>query len=364
MIEATAPLPPAARELSTRTEQRPASGQPGTRQETKHQAAAASSPAAPPAAGTAVQLEPSGLRLAALLVPNDQNAPSLQPRGVPVELRLLGVGAGPAPPDGLVATVVGRTAERGLVLELAGHRLTVPPDAVDLPVGASLALQLRLPGDARAITETSGLDRLIKALVTASPGAPGAASPGGATTAALVPNARLALRLQADWHALAGRSPGTAALALERSTAGPASPLELQVDGESGRSMLVDRDSGWRALFGLLGDAGQPLQAITLWRRERSRAASGEPEEHLVLTLDLSRLGRLTLELRTAPGRLGIAIASPEPLPPELRQTIAEAFAAAAELAGLEPALTFRPCPAARPGFAELGRQHLADWIG
>jgi hypothetical protein len=364
MIEATAPLPRAARELSTRTEQRPASGQPDTQHEPKHQATGRAAQAAPPAASTAVQLQSSGLRLPALLVPRDPNASGLQSRGIPVELSLLSVGAGPAPPKGLVATVIGRTAERGLVLELAGHRLTIPPDAVDLPVGASLSLQLRLPGDARAITETSGLDRLIKALVTTAAEATRTASPGATTTAALVPNARLALRLQTDWHALAGRSPGTAALALERGNADSASSLELRVDGESGRSMLVDRDSGWRALFGLLGDTGQPLQAITLWRRERSRAASGESEEHLVLTLDLSRLGRLTLDLRTAPGRLGIAIASPEPLPPDLRQTIAEAFAAAAELAGLEPALSFRPCPAAHPGLAEIGRQHLADWIG
>ncbi len=372
MITAPTPLPQPGLELSTQTERQAAFRQPGTQQETARQpatpqpATAQPSPATP-SATNAAQIQASGLRLEAFLLPTTTTASGPQAASLPVELRLTLPGGGqPASGAGagLVATVLGQTADRGFVLELAGHRLTVPRGLVDLPVGATLTLQLRLPGGTAFVAEAAALERLIRATVDAAPRASGNASPNGVGGALpLVPDARLAVQLLTDWRSLAARPNGAAGSPSETRD-GRASSLELRVDGESGRSMLLDRDTGWRALFGLLGETGAPVQPSTLWRRQRSAAPDGAAEERLLLTLDLSRLGRISLDLRTSPGRLWLAIASPEPLPRPLRTSIAEAIAAAAELAGLEPALVFRATPAAGAPIAAQHHDHLTDWVG
>ena len=366
MIIAQRPLPQPGLDLSTQTERQAAFRQPGAQQEAGRQPAAPQPPAASPAATAAAQIQASGLRLPALLLPLASTAGSPPAAGLPVELQLALPGGGRAaagPGAGLVATVLGQTADRGLVLELAGHRLSVARGLVDLPVGATLGLQLRLPGGAAMVADAAGLERLARTVVDAAPPGPKPAAPGGSPGAApLPPDARLAARLLADWRSLAGRATGPTAAASE-TTGSRGSSLELRVDGESGRSMLLDRDTGWRALFGLLGEAGLPVQPATLWRRERSALPSGEAEERLLVTLDLSRLGRISLDLRTGPGRLRLAIGSAEPLPQPLRARIAEAFAAAAELAGLAPALVFRAAPAAGAPIVEPSPDHLTDQI-
>ena len=371
MITAPSPLPQPGLELSTRTERQATFRQPGTQQETSRQPATSQPSAAPPGATTAAQIQASGLRLPALLLPLAQHAASpqaagSQAAGLAVELRLAlpGGGSSASPGAGLVATVVDRLADRGLVLDLAGHRLTVSRGLIDLPLGATLTLQLRLPGGRAFIDDAAGLERLVRTSANAdAPGSKAATLGGDQGSMPLSPDARLAVRLLTDWRSLAGRATGQTAPASATGGARTSS-LELRVDGESGRSMLLDRDTGWRALFGLLGEAGEPVQPVTLWRRERSAAPDSDGEERLLLTLDLSRLGRISLDLRTSPGRLWVAIASPEPLPQPLRAQIGEAFAAAAELAGLEPALVFRGTAAAGlPGVAP-SRDHLTDWVG
>jgi hypothetical protein len=72
---------------------------------------------------------------------------------------------------------------------------------------------------------------------------------------------------------------------------------------------------------------------------------AAEAEERLLLTLDLSRLGRVTLDLRIDATRFHAVILSPAPLPAELRHGLAEALAAAAELAGRGAGLAFRIAP-------------------
>ena len=360
-------------DLSTRTDRQAGFERPGGQQGSPRQPAGQAPPApavgavAGAGAGAATELRPSGLRVQARLVPAGQPGRG-GASGLPVELRLLDPVRGKEPQGraaGLVATVIGRTPERGLVLDLGGHRLALPPGAVELPIGATARLQLLLPGAVLPIGDETALDRLIGAGLGG--GARLSAAPATASSGPLLPDAALAARLGADWRTLGGRSPGAASAARAvpaASGGGRTSSLELRVEAENRRTMLVDRETGWRALFGLLGEPVAALQPLTLWRRDGGRRPADEAVERLVLTLDLSRLGRVVLDLAAAPGRLRLAIGTVEPLPQKLRAALAETFVAAAELAGLEPALVFRAAPAAALPLGAGAHDHLADWVG
>jgi len=360
MIDAAGRPVGAQLDLRARTEREAAFHQSGSRHGAARQPAGQLPSTALPGADPATEFHGSGLKLPARLLPAGVPGQD-RPTGLPVELRLVDPGTGRS--SGLVATVIGRTAERGLVLDLGGHRLTLQHGAAELPIGATATIQLQLPGSVAPVGEKGALDRLISAWLGGGSRTSAAATPAAAGATALVPDAGLAARLVADWRTLAGRIPGVAAPA---SAAGndKRSSLELRIEGETGRSIFVDRDTGWRALFGLLGEAAEPAQPVTLWRRERGAKAPDDDAGQLLLTLDLSRFGRIVLQLDTAAGRLRLVIASAEPLPQPLRSEIAEALRAAAEIAGLEPALVFRAAPAAAVPLHDTTRDHLADWVG
>jgi|GEM_PF-5429956 len=365
MIDPATRLAGTRLDLSTRPDRQATFRQPGDQQATTRQSAGQPTAAVAAGAETASAVEASGLKLSARLVPAGQHG-HFRATGLPVEVRLLdpatgGAAAGRA--AGLLATVIGPSAERGLVLDLGGHRLSLPPGAVELPIGATLTIQLQLPGSSVVVGEQGALDRLISAWLDRGPKVPAGPQPAAGHSPPSAPDAGLAARLLADWRTLAGRTPGTATPAGEVTGKRPSS-LELRIDGDTGRSLLVDRDSGWRVLFGLLGEPKEPAQPVSLWRRERGADAPDDDARRLLLTLDLSRFGRVVLQLETGPGRLRLAIASAEPLPQPLRADIAEAFRAAAELGGLAPALAFRAAPAAAVPLHDDRCDHLADWVG
>jgi hypothetical protein len=362
MIEPSRRLGGAGLELSTRTDRQAGFDRPRDRQAVARQSTRPAASPAAPGTDSPAELNTSGLKVPARLVPAGQQVQH-RATGLPVELRLLdpgsgGPAAGRAP--GLLATVLGSSAAGGLVLDLGGHRLTLPPGAVERPIGACLTIRLRLPGTTGLIGDRSTLDRLIGAWLGQQTAMSAEARPGDPP---LAPDAGLAARLIADWRAMAGRNSGVAAPQRDVSGKRPSS-RELRIDGETGRSLLVDCDTDWRGLFGLLGQSAEPAQPVTLWRRERAAGGADDKEQQLILTLDLSRLGRIVLELGTAPGRLRLAVGSPEPLPAPLRAEIAEAFRAATALAGIEPALVFRAAPAVAIPLGNDSRHHSTDWLG
>ncbi len=87
-----------------------------------------------------------------------------------------------------------------------------------------------------------------------------------------------------------------------------------------------------------------------LLRQERPEAEEPAGEagvEHLRLVVELSRLGRVAIDLRVEAASLATTVTSAGPLDAGLRAGIGEACAAAVEIAGRSGSLVFRVVPAA-----------------
>lgn len=258
-----------------------------------------------------------------------------------VDVRLLGP-AGDATATsatrGLVATVIGNSAASGVLLDLAGQRLRLAGPRVHLPLGARLALELLPAGGGPPIRDKAGLAGLAAERQRVVGGGQQPALP----QASAMPDATLAARLVADWWALgAAKASGK--------PAPPGGRATIAAEDDAVSSTSIDRESGSRASFGLLAEPGAPAQSFALWRRNRTPHAPDEAGDHLLLTLDLSRLGRVTLEMWVDRRRLQAVILSPTALPTEVRQSLAQSVVAAAEIAGREPALVFRLAPPGAP---------------
>jgi hypothetical protein len=259
----------------------------------------------------------------------------------PVDVRLLGpVGdvTVASATRGLVATVIGNSAASGVLLDLAGQRLRLAGPRVHLPLGARLALELLPAGGGPPIRDKAGL----AGLTAARQPVVGSGQQPALPPAAAVPDATLAARLVVDWRALGGaKASGKPAQA--------GNSVTIAVGDDAMSSATVDRENGSRASFGLLAAPGTPAQPFALWRRDRTPQAPDEAGDHLLLTLDLSRLGRITLEMWVDRKRLQAAIRSPIALPTEVRESLAQSIVAAAEIAGREPALVFLLAAAGAP---------------
>ncbi len=269
----------------------------------------------PAGAGAPVPSGPATLRipgpwLPATLLPGGAAGP-----GLAVELRL-------ATASATAASLLGRVlgGGSGLVLDQGGHLLTLTPRLAALPEGARLPIELRVPATGTVIDNRDGLERLVR---------PNAAPPPPLPVA---PGAGLAARLLVEWRRAenAGR---------------PDQPAEV-----SGRPAApAEAASGWRSLFDLAGAGSVPVAPVLLWQhRPAPEDPAGEAEaEHLRLVVELSRLGRVAIDLRVDAVSLTTSITSAEPLERELRAGIGEVYAAAVELAGRSGSLAFRVMPAA-----------------
>ncbi len=251
-----------------------------------------------------------------------------------VDVRLLGP-AGDATAAsatrGLVATVIGSSVASDVLLDLAGQRLRLAGPRVHLPLGAHLALELLPAGGGPPIRDKAGLAGLAAEQQRVVGGGQQPALP----PALAMPDATLAARLVADWRAL-GSAKASAKPAL------PVGRATIAAEDDPVSSTPVDRENSSRASFGLLAEPGAPAQSFALWRRARTPQALDEAGDHLLLTLDLSRFGRITLEMWVDRKRLQAVIRSPAALPTDVRESLAQSVAAAAEVAGRQPALVFR----------------------
>ena len=264
----------------------------------------------------------------------------------PVDVRLLGPAGDASAASamrGLLATVIGNSAASDVLLDLAGQRLRLAGPRVHLPLGARLALELLPAGGGPPIRDEAGL----AVLAAEKQPVVGGGQQAAFSPASAIPDATLAARLLADWRVLAG------ATAIGKpAPQGGRAPAAAEDDPAP--STQVDRENGSRASFGFLAEPGAPAQPFALWRRDRTPRSSDEAADHLLLTLDLSRLGRMTLEMWVDRKRLQTVIRSPRALPTDVRESLAQSVVAAAEVAGREPALVFRlaapEAPAAVPG--------------
>jgi hypothetical protein len=296
--------------------------------------------------GSADTVEPGRVRLPALI-----EATSGAPRRWAVELRIVAAGAGPAgalrasAALGLPATVVAGAATGALALDLGPGRALLPPGLVDLPEGAVVAVQLVPPDGGVPIVDRPGLDRLLARLARAAAAAGSDIDDQPAAAASrehprMAVDATLGARLLAEWRALGQRGAGDrrpAATADGGVRGGGAAPeLEPQAAQQG------ERDGAWRTQSALLAAAGSPPMPLILWRRHAMDQAELAADAHLRLTLELTRLGSVVIELRVAPSRLEIMIRTPLPLPDALRAALGQAVAAAAALAGRAMWLSFR----------------------
>lgn len=255
-----------------------------------------------------------------------------------VDVRLLGLVGDATATRGLIGTVIGGSAASGVLMDLAGQRLTLAGPRVHLPLGARLALELLPACGGAPIRDRAGLDGLATELQRVVGGGQQPSLPPALAT----PDATLAARLLADWRVLVGAKasgkPGP-----------PGGSATLAVEDDVVSSTLADRENGARASFGLLADPGAAAQPFALWRRDSTPQAPEEAGDHLLLTLGLSRLGRVTLEMWVDRKRLQAVIHSPSALPADVRRSLAQSVAAAAEIAGREPTLVFRLLAAGAP---------------
>lgn len=297
------------------------------------QQAAARAPAA------AAVISPSALRLPALVEVSSGNR-------FPVDVRFLGLatdsGAASAA-RGLSATVIGDSATAGVLIDLAGQRLSLAGARVHLPLGARLTLELLPPGGRAPIRDKAGLDGLVAELQR---GATSGALPAAPQPLA-TPDATLAARLLADWRALGGST-------TMRQTGPVGGPAKSEAEEEAMPPGAVDRERESRSAFGLLAEPGAPAQPFVVRRRAPSREQQDESGERLLLTLDLSRLGLITLEMCVDGKSLRAVIHSTEILPADLRESVAQSVVSAAEIGGRAPALVFR-AGAAKPLGPALG---------
>ncbi len=283
----------------------------------------------------AAVISPSAVRYPAALEVSSGNR-------FPVDVRLVGLAAGSAAASaaqGLAATVIGDRAAAGVLIDLAGQRLSLAGGRVHLPVGARLTLELLPPGGGAPIRDKAGLDGFVAELLR---GAVGGAKPAAPQPLA-TPDATLATRLLADWRALGGST-------TTRKTGPADGPSGSEAEEEARPAGAVDRERDSRSAFGMLAEPGSPAQPFVLRRRAPPRGQPDELGEGLLLTVDLSRLGPITLEMWVDGKSLSAVIRSTEVLPAGIREAIAQSVAAAAEIGGREPALVFRHGAAASPG--------------
>ena len=227
--------------------------------------------------------------------------------GLSVELR---IPSSPASADALVARVV--AGGNGLVLDLGGPRLALAPGLADVPEGARLPLELRSPGTMETITDRVGLERL---LALPPPIAPAVAA-----------DAELAARLLAAWRRPNGGGAESAGETTSRQTE------------------TADAGTGWRSLFDLTGAGSAPVAPVALWRRppDPEAPAGQTATEHLHLVIELSRLGRVAIDLSVDARKLATTVTGTVPLDADLRAAIGGVYAAAVELAGRSGSLAFR----------------------
>jgi hypothetical protein len=256
---------------------------------------------------------------------------------------------------GLAATVAARSTAGGLVLDVGGGRVRLPPGLVDLPEGAVVGVQLVPAGGAAPIVDRPGLDRLLAGLLA---GAAAAAADGDAAAAPearrLSADATLGTQLLAAWRTLGQRGAGDQHHpgATEGDVRGGSGGF-LEAEGRG--SPPAEREATWRTPPALLTLVNGPAVQLNLWRREPDDPAE-VAEAHVRLTVELSRLGDIAVDLRVTPSRVELLILSPTPLPEAVRAELGQAVAAAAELEHRTTRLAFRSHarPAAQPGAAEV----------
>ncbi|MEZ5862156.1 MAG: hypothetical protein R3D28_24835 [Geminicoccaceae bacterium] len=176
------------------------------------------------------------------------------------------------------------------------------------------------PAAGDTVADRAGLERLVARL-----------RPIVATPAPVAVGAGLAARLLAEW-----RRPERTGGPTRRPRRTPGRPVR-------------PRAGGWRSLFDLAGAGSLPVAPVMLrqHRPEPEDPAEAPGVEHLRLVVELSRLGRVAIDLRVDARTLATSLTSAGPLDAGLRAGIGEVYAAAVELAGRTGSLAFRVAPAA-----------------
>jgi len=267
----------------------------------------------PTGAGAPVPTSPATLRAPGPWLPATLLPAGAASSGLAVELRL-------ATSPATAGALLGRVAAGGsaLALDQGGHLLAMTLRLGDLPEGARLPIELRSPATGATVADRAGLERLVRS--TAEPPPPAVSGAG------------LAARLLGEWRRT--RTDGR---------------LDPPAEATARPAAAADGTGGWRSLFDLAGAGSLPVAPVLLWQHRPER--EGRPEEpgveHLRLVVELSRLGRVSIDLRVDAHALATSVTSAEPLDAELRAGIGDVYAAAVELAGRSGSLAFRVAPSA-----------------
>lgn len=297
-----------------------AGGSPGSagRPTAKQQAPAGSGAPQPTSPAT---LRTPGPWLAATLLPGGAAG-----AGLAVELRLA---TAPASAAAFLGRVV--AGGNGLALDQGGHLLSISTRLGDLPEGARLPIELRSTATGATVADRAGLERLVTQM---RPNA------GPLPPAQVAPGTGLAARLLVEWH-----------------RSGSAARVDASAEATAWTAASSESVGGWRSLFDLAGAASMAVAPVLLWQRhpEPEERAEEDGAEHLRLVVELSRLGRVSIDLRVDAHTLAASVTSARALDADLRAGIGDVYTAAVELAGRGGSLVFRVNPSAAAGAAGIG---------
>ncbi|MCB9944771.1 MAG: hypothetical protein H6851_14270 [Geminicoccaceae bacterium] len=227
------------------------------------------------------------------------------------------------------------------LLGLGQGQLRIEVPMPDLPDDAIVGVSLVSPVPAAASdggsTLEDGVEMLMRALMIRA----GADRP---TQGQRLPvDERLAQRLISRDDALR-RSAETSDRADAPTRHGHA-PAERPLPDTARPPILDSGPEGWRGFAGMLGDQ-DPGVPLSQWLRrgsvdDRGRSVDDD-HDHMAMTLELSEIGRVRIDLYLDGSILRAAISTERPLSPAIRMNIADLFGAALELTGHEGQIVFR----------------------
>jgi len=233
------------------------------------------------------------------------------------------------------------TGRSGVELRAGPYSLALD-DAVELPAGSEICLSLAAPPapgtSAGSVLDEKGLDDLFLHLLARS----------AVDAADFLPADRnVASAILARWRSLTDEENARD----ER----PHTGAGATTSDEPRRPPVAQCvDGSWRGLASLFGEP-RFLAGLTIWAKmPETRPSSEEESEEVVLNLNLSQLGPVTLRLRARPGHLHTTVTTREPLARALCLEIADLFGAAMELTGDVAWLVFKTGPEAGCAPAEV----------